>query len=231
MCDGVVLAGREEIFYMCDPLLVSFVSCFIGFSCFGSSSNRANSYILCSHFCPLFLCSPRLSSPLTTRYFNAQPPITVTLAPPPPPRQDKIKLIAQVELLQSDLLRAKSYVRERDREIAERQRELADSTHAAAEKEKFRKILTARIEQLEQREGPAMDYMTDLTAYIATLEGKNGELFVELRAAAQRTQNEKDKSDSLRAQMRVQHEAVCAKNLLVDGVMGELGTPAIVTRE
>lgn len=55
-------------------------------------------------------------------------------------------------------------------------------THAAAEKEKFRKILTTRIEQLEQREGPAIDYMTDLTAYIATLETKNGELFVELRS-------------------------------------------------
>ena len=47
--------------------------------------------------------------------------------------------------------------------------------------------------------------------------------------AAQRTQNEKDKADSLRAQMRVQHEAFGAKNLLVDGVMGELATLAEAT--
>ncbi len=50
-----------------------------------------------------------------------------------------------------------------------------------------------------------------------------------LHAAAQRTQNEKDKADSLRAQMRVQHEAVSSKNLLVDGVMGELATLAEAT--
>ncbi len=95
--------------------------------------------------------------------------------------KDKKILKQQVDCLQVEVLRAKAYVKERDVEISERQRELAELVTQAQEKDKFRAMLQNRLKQMEERDGPTQEYMHDLMAHINKLEKKNGELFVELR--------------------------------------------------
>lgn len=75
----------------------------------------------------------------------------------------------KIEFLQTEVLRAKQYIKQRDAEIALRQRDLAVLTEKSAEKDRLRDLVNVRLQQFEEQEEPRSLYIANLLQQVQNL--------------------------------------------------------------
>ena len=128
----------------------------------------------------------------------------------------------KIEFLQTEVMRAKQYIMQRDAEIALRQKDLAVITEKLAEKDRIRDIVNVRLQQFEEQEEPRSLYIAQLLEQLQTVTERAEELEDVEKRYEEKEKLAQERIKSLEKQLYEHNQKVCIKQQSFDILLSEL---------
>ena len=137
-------------------------------------------------------------------------------------KKENCELCQKIEFLQTEVLRAKQYVKHRDLELTLRQKELGVLYEKSFEKDKIQKVVASKIQQMEEQEEPKFQYIQNLLAEIQSLESRNESLTFESRNLAEKENVLNEKVSYMDKKYNDMNQVLRVNKSLLENVMKEI---------